>query len=270
MTGPDPTLVRILDAWLRNPDPEARSSYLRLGALRAALLDRRSFNAVVDQLGMPIRVAPQARSPAENLAAVLAFADELGRARGEFSAVRGPDVLVAALWRATLAGPLASDGLFFALPRRAELTARVAGWLRAFAGARVAASVPVARSQLDLLASLPDGAGRTQLVAVGIAAEPGAVAGALAQLATADRHVNRQYLAVTPTTALGVVQAAYRASRPPAWNPLVLDESLRRGGIGLLLVEQAQVVEGLATGKKVPDPTLHQALRSLVDQLIRG
>lgn len=220
--------------------PDKRHCYVRAAALDQLLETPGVLELLADELGVTPPLA--SLSSIEQLEAVRRRAIHLAVTNSPFRGLSLEEIVVATAyasrrldhtgWKRELTRP----------PNQQELYRACEAWLRERA-TFITSGSRLGRARWPLVGGVSPALDDGQfVVAVAPLADPRTFEADLERLAREGNFAHEHYVACSPAMALGFLAAKARAASPPQWDSLVLDRELRTLGLGLLLLEQDEML----------------------------
>jgi hypothetical protein len=253
--------------WPEVTSDRTRYCGLRADRLRGALADTTVLDALLVQLGAPVRPALFSEFGVGAKRSLVA-ARVAAHKRTESSPWFGIDeaeIVAASIWTAVRLGDREVHELFSASRVRADLLAPVCAWLQA-KGFDAFADVPLRRQRADLFGA-PALAEDESPVAIELLEEREELGQALERMAIWGRFAGTVYLACTPAAVAEQLNRRFEGRGVTRWEPDALYRRITQLGHGLLIVDDGAIDEVI-----VPEvqPPCAAALVELEAALVRA
>lgn len=222
--------------------------------VRNALNDQSTIDKVVQLLEVPGKEAHLRKLPLEEKkAAVEVHATHLAKLKTSlYYGVEPPEIIAAHMLQLTDRKGIPI--VFSPVKKEADLLAPIAAWLSKQSNFDVFKEVPMGTKRVDVLGYRKGGFFRSELaVAVELKNEIEQLKRGLDQMTTFCEYAHRVYLACTPFMAAEYLAKHAKAKNVQHWDPEVLNNKLRKIGLGLLIVRNENVEEVIAPKETTPN-----------------
>lgn len=239
--------------------------YLPGTFLRACLEEHEMLDGLIKILEIPAKPAQlRTLSIVDKRESMTQHVAHLAKLKtSQWYGVELPEILAAHMmsFRDRKGSPL----LFAPVKKEADLLAPVAAWLSARGGFDVFKEVPMGTKRVDVLGYRKGGFFRGDLaIAVELKNDIEQLKRGLDQMSTFSDYAHQVYLACTPLMAAQYLFKHAEARNVGHWDPEVLNNKLRKVGIGLLLVRDKDVEELITPRESTPkEKKFHEVLAQL-------
>jgi hypothetical protein len=235
-------------------DPLKHYCYLPGPLVQVVIDDPKMLDGLIELLEIPGKPAHlRSLSTAEKKAAVEQQVNHLAKLKTSlWYGVDHAEIVAAHLLKV---GDRKGTPVFFSpVKKEADLLTPIAAWLGAQGGLDVFKEVPMGTKRVDLLGYRKGGFFRSDsAVAVELKNDIEQLKRGLDQMSTFSEYAHRVYLACTPLMAAQYLQKHAEARTVRHWDPDVLNNKLRKVGIGLLLVRDKDIEEVIPPRDSTPN-----------------
>lgn len=240
-----------MQKWFSRADEDSLWCYARVEALEKAIANPKVLDVVLLSCGAVGTTDKLKKMPVEDKIDTITKALATRRTmKGAFHGVHELEQLAAMIYGLDVPANV-RNAVWPKVSKEADLLKPVSKYFKD-EGFEVFAEVPMGRARIDVLARKKGGWFSAQrLVGVELKNDLAQLKRGLDQMTTFADYTHQIYLACTPALAAEYVASHVHGRAVQVWDAEVLNEKLKRAGIGLLLVrgnDVAEVLEADDTG----------------------
>lgn len=248
-----------------NIDDRKLYCYLRGSITRIVLDDDVFLDAFIKLLEVPGKLAHLRRlSLKEKQAVVEQQVAHLATIRAsQWNGIEAAEIVAAHMMRVVdrKGVPIA----FGAVKKEADLLRPVVDWLANQDGFTVFKEIPMGRSKVDVFGYRTGGFFRSDVaIAAELKNDIEQLKRGLDQMTTFCEYAHRVYMACTPLMAAEYLKKHVEARTVVHWDPDLLNNKLRKVGLGLLIVRDDEVEEVIAPKHAAPNERKFQEVLRVI------